>query len=61
MRGAFGKPTGTVARVHIGQILISVRCTEKALPAAIEGLRRAKFKFPGQQRIVVSNKWGFTK
>jgi large subunit ribosomal protein L10e len=61
MRGAFGKPTGTVARVHIGQILISVRCTEKALPAAIEGLRRAKFKFPGQKRIVVSNKWGFTK
>jgi len=28
---------------------------------AIEALRRAKFKFPGQQKVVVSNKWGFTK
>ena len=25
MRGAWGKPNGTVARVHIGQILLSVR------------------------------------
>ena len=25
MRGAFGKPNGTVARVQIGQILLSVR------------------------------------
>lgn len=25
MRGAFGKPNGTVARVNIGQILLSIR------------------------------------
>lgn len=25
MRGAFGKPNGTVARVNIGQIILSVR------------------------------------
>jgi len=61
MRGAFGKPTGTVARVSIGQVLISVRCKEAHKAHIIEGLRRCKFKFPGQQKIVVSQKWGFTK
>jgi large subunit ribosomal protein L10e len=28
---------------------------------AIEALRRAKFKFPGRQKIITSRKWGFTK
>ncbi|XP_007530993.1 ribosomal protein uL16-like [Erinaceus europaeus] len=27
----------------------------------IEALRRAKFKFPGCQKIHISKKWGFTK
>ncbi|KAK7803725.1 hypothetical protein U0070_002102 [Myodes glareolus] len=27
----------------------------------IEALRRAKFKFPGRQKIHISKKWGFTK
>lgn len=61
MRGAFGKPTGTVARVKIGQILMSVRAKDANQAHVIEGLRRCKFKFPGQQKIVVSKKWGFTK
>ena len=61
MRHAYGKPAGIVARVKIGQILLSVRCKKQNLPAAIEALRRAKFKFPGRQKIVVSKKWGFTK
>ncbi len=26
----------------------------------MEAFRRAKNKFPGRQKIVVSNKWGFT-
>lgn len=52
MRGAFGKPTGTCARVAIGQVLLSVRCRD-----AHEALRRAKFKFPGRQRIITSGKW----
>merc|ERR1711976_701681 len=61
MRGAFGKPQGTVARVDIGQVLLSVRARDQHKEKVIEALRRAKFKFPGRQKIGVSNKWGFTK
>lgn len=60
MRGAFGKPNGTCARVKIGQILFSVRCKEPTRAVVIEALRRAKYKFSGRQKIFVSNKWGFT-
>ena len=51
MRGAFGKPQGTVARVHIGQPIMSVRCKDNHKAVAIEALRRAKFKFPGRQKV----------
>lgn len=61
MRGAFGKPQGTVARVNIGQIIFSVRTKDNNLPVVVEALRRAKYKFPGQQKIIISKKWGFTK
>merc|ERR1712111_237983 len=61
MRGAFGKPQGTVARVKIGQPLMSVRTYDKHKDAVIEALRRTKFKFPGRQKIFISKKWGFTK
>merc|ERR1712117_419114 len=61
MRGAFGKAQGTVARVHIGQPIMSVRAREQSEASVIEALRRSKFKFPGRQKIVVSKKWGFTK
>ncbi|KAJ8318026.1 hypothetical protein KUTeg_003117 [Tegillarca granosa] len=61
MRGAFGKPQGTVARVHIGQPIMSVRAREQHEAQVIEALRRAKFKYPGRQKIYVSKKWGFTK
>merc|ERR1711981_1419205 len=61
MRGAFGKPNGLVARVNIGQPLLSVRTHDKHKAAVIEALRRTKFKFPGRQKIYVSKKWGFTK
>eukprot|EP00172_Hildenbrandia_rubra_P003381 Plantae.Rhodophyta-Hildenbrandia_rubra.ctg536.p1 GENE.Plantae.Rhodophyta-Hildenbrandia_rubra.ctg536~~Plantae.Rhodophyta-Hildenbrandia_rubra.ctg536.p1 ORF type:complete len:208 (-),score=29.99 Plantae.Rhodophyta-Hildenbrandia_rubra.ctg536:295-918(-) len=61
MRGAYGKPLGTVARVDIGQTLISIRTKESAKAHAQEALRRAKYKFPGRQKIYVSNNWGFTK
>jgi len=60
MRGAFGKPLGTVARVDIGQILFSVRTKDANRDHAVEAFRRCKYKFPGQQKIIVSNKWGFT-
>lgn len=61
MRGAFGKPQGTVARVRIGQPIMSVRSADRYKAQSIEALRRAKFKFPGRQKIFVSKKWGFTK
>merc|ERR1711982_307627 len=50
MRGAFGKPQGTVARVKIGQPLMSVRTYDRHKDSVIEALRRTKFKFPGRQR-----------
>lgn len=61
MRGAFGKPQGTVARVDIGKPIMSVRSSDRFKASVIEALRRAKFKFPGRQKIFVSKKWGFTK
>jgi len=61
MRGAFGKTYGTVARVEIGQILLSVRCKDVHKPQVLESLRRAKYKFPGRQRVCVGENWGFTK
>lgn len=60
MRGAYGKPNGTVARVKIGQILISVRTRDANLAHAIEALRRSQYKFPGRQKIIISKMWGFT-
>ena len=51
MRGAFGKPQGTVARVRIGQPLMSVRTYDRHKGSVIEALRRTKFKFPGRQKV----------
>ena len=61
MRGAFGKTYGTVARVEIGQILLSVRARDQHSDQVMEALRRAKYKFPGRQRLCVSENYGFTK
>jgi len=47
--------------VNIGQIILSVRVKDVHKDKVIEALRRAKFKFPGRQKINVSRKWGFTK
>jgi len=60
MRGAFGKPIGRVARVAIGQILMSVRVKNQHKDSACEAFRRAKFKYPGRQKVVVSHDFGFT-
>ncbi|GAV27078.1 hypothetical protein PICMEDRAFT_29088 [Pichia membranifaciens NRRL Y-2026] len=60
MRGAWGKPHGTAARVTIGQVLISIRTKDSNKAVVVEGLRRARYKFPGQQKIILSKKWGFT-
>merc|ERR1711997_178441 len=61
MRGAYGKPQGLVARVKIGQPIMSMRTKDNNKAHAIEAFRRAKFKFPGRQKIYDSQKWGFTK
>jgi large subunit ribosomal protein L10e len=61
MRGAFGKPQGTAARIAIGQVIMSVRVKDVHEKHAVEALRRAKFKFPGRQNVLGSNKWGFTQ
>ena len=60
MRGAFGKALCKSARVAIGQILMSIRVNPDHVGHAQEALRRAKFKFPGRQKIFVSRKFGFT-
>ncbi|KAI5454114.1 60S ribosomal protein L10 [Naganishia albida] len=60
MRGAWGKPYGKVARVNIGQVILSIRCKDSNKAVIMEALRRARYKFPGQQRIIISKKWGFT-
>ncbi|KAF8244790.1 ribosomal protein L10e [Wilcoxina mikolae CBS 423.85] len=60
MRGAWGKPNGSVARVNIGQILLSVRTRDSNRATALEALRRCQYKFPGRQKIIVSKNWGFT-
>jgi len=60
MRGAWGKPNGTVARVNIGQIIMSVRTRDNNRASALEALRRSQYKFPGRQKIIISKNWGFT-
>lgn len=44
MRGAWGKPYGTVARVNIGQIILSIRCKDSNKAVVLEALRRAQYK-----------------
>ncbi|KAG3287807.1 RPL10-containing [Ictidomys tridecemlineatus] len=61
MQGAFGKPQGTVVRVHIGQVIMSICTKLQNKEHVIEALCRAKFKFPGLWKIHISKKWGFTK
>jgi len=61
MRGAWGKPLGLAARVKIGQVLMSVRTKDENQAHVVEAFRRAKFKYPGRQKIIVSTKWGFTR
>jgi len=61
MRHAFGKPQGLIARVRIGQIIMSVRTKDANREHAMEALRRSRYKFPGRQKIIEDDKWGFTK
>ncbi|KAI9347053.1 ribosomal protein L10e/L16 [Obelidium mucronatum] len=47
MRGAF--------------VLVSIRTRDNNKDIVYEALRRCKYKFAGRQKIIVSDKWGFTK
>ena len=57
MRGGFGNAQATCARVGIGQVLFSVRCKDANGNHAQEALKRAKFKFPGRQRLLSVANW----
>eukprot|EP00069_Balaena_mysticetus_P006964 bmy_00964T0 len=57
----FGKPKGTVARAPIGQVIMSICPKLQNKDHVIEALCRAKFKFPGRQKIHISKEWGFTE
>ena len=61
MWGAFGKPQGRVTRVLIGQAIMSIRTKLQNKEHMIEAVHRAKFKFPGLQKMHISKKWGFTE
>jgi len=45
MRGAFGKPQGTAARVNIGQVLLSIRCKDSHV-VAVRPAHRFTFSLP---------------
>jgi large subunit ribosomal protein L10e len=61
MRHAWGKPMGTCARVQIGSVIMSVRTKDENRANAIEAFRRTAFRFPGKQKTLVGDTWGFTK
>ena len=59
MRGAWGKPYGTVAQVNIGQIIMSICCKDSNRPMIQEALRCARYKFPGRQKIIIFKRQSF--
>jgi len=61
MRNAYGKPFGTCTRLQIGQVIMSVRLKDEHKSHAVEAFRRTAFRFPGKQKIIVGDTWGFTK
>nr|XP_013000350.1 60S ribosomal protein L10-like [Cavia porcellus] len=61
MQDALEKPQGTVARDRSGQVIMSICTKLQNKEHVINALCRAKFKFPGRQKICISKKWGFTK
>merc|ERR1719273_2442683 len=61
MRHAWGKPMGTAARVKIGDVLMSVRTKDCHEKDAVEAIRLTSFRFPGKQKVLIGDTWGFTK
>ena len=54
--GYLWKALGTVAKVYFGQVTTSIHTKLKNKEHVIETLLETKFKFPGCQRIYISNK-----
>ncbi|CAN0523767.1 unnamed protein product [Rangifer tarandus platyrhynchus] len=54
--GYLWKALGTVAKVYFGQVTMSIHTKLKNKEHMIETLLKTKFKFPGCQRIYISNK-----
>jgi len=53
MKKAYGKPTGTAARVMRGEPIIITEVTENGIDAAKEALERAAAKFPVKSRVII--------
>jgi large subunit ribosomal protein L10e len=47
--------------VAIGQVIMSVRSKDAFRDGVVTALRKAMFKFPGRQKVLLSRKFGFTK
>ena len=54
MRGAFGKPVGTAARVEVGQALVEVGVDARDFLKGKEALRKSSYKFPTPTRMVIA-------
>ena len=61
MCGTFRKPQVTVAKVHTDQIIKFVHTKLQNKEHPTEALCKAKFKFPGRQKVHISKKRGFAK
>jgi len=53
MRASFGKPVGTVARIKLGQKLITLRCNKEHFKSAKLALRRGGMKLPTPTRMII--------
>ncbi|XP_037355291.1 60S ribosomal protein L10-like, partial [Talpa occidentalis] len=58
IQGAFGRPQGTVASGHIDRVIMSICTKLQNKEHVIEAQHKAKFKFPGHQKIHISKKSG---
>jgi len=56
MRGSFGKPIGTAARVRVDQAIIAVGVDAQGIEAAKVALKRGSAKLPIPCRITVEKK-----
>jgi large subunit ribosomal protein L10e len=56
MRGAFGKPIGSAARVKVNQAVVRVNVNKNGLDIAKEALKKGKHKLPTPCRIEIEKK-----